>query len=182
MPILEFRVQRDYSPSISVTLGDLDSELTGLELESARRTVPSPQFQSFSLQRAFLHYNNLQDPLFRVFLRNLFGITRSDDVAAEDCPTDFAITTALELIWGARSLAGQPAWSNPDVDIAGNGGVRIKWRRGQSSVTVVCPHKPEFHRYLYYADGPNHGAIPDFESATLAERLRQLTLTHALAL
>jgi hypothetical protein len=86
MPILEFRIQRSYSPPISVTLGDLDSELIGLGLDSARRTVPSPQFQSFSLQCAFLHYNNLQDPLFRVFLRNLFGLTRSDDVSAEDPP------------------------------------------------------------------------------------------------
>jgi hypothetical protein len=181
MPTLE-RTSRAYLPSVSVTLGDLESELAGLELDSPRHTVPSPQFQSFSLQRAFLHFHNLQDPLFRVFLRNLFGITRSDDIAAEDRPTDYAISTILELIWGARTLAGQPAWSNPEVDIAGNGGVRIKWRRGQRSVTVACPPNAQFHRYLYYANELVHRAIPDFESATLAERLTWLTLPHAPAM
>ena len=182
MPTLDFGVERLYSQSMSVTLGGLDSELTGLEIDSARRTVPTPQFPSFSLQRAFLYYNDLQDPLFRVFLKSLFAITRSDDVGAQDRPTEHAISTMLELIWGARSLTGRTGWSDPEVDISGNGGLRIKWRRDQKSVTAVCPPGPPFHRYLYYVDGQAHGAITDFESATLAERLTWLTIPHAAAL
>ena len=182
MATIEWRRGSLYDLSVSVTLGDFDTQLAGIQLESGRRTVPNPQFPSFSLQSAFLHYNNTQDPMFRVFLRNLFLIATSEDVDAADRPTEYAISTVLELIWGARGLAGVRGWSNPEVDITGNGGVRLSWRRNTRMLVAVFPPNHNYHRYLYYEDADICRAIPDHESATLAERLVWLNTPHATAL
>jgi hypothetical protein len=182
MAILQIQTGPSGARSRSVTLGDLDSEVEGLRFGFGARIVPSADFPLFSLQLAYLHYNNLQDPLFRVFLKNLFGLCHSEDVCDEDVPTDYAIATFLELVWGARALVGSSGWRNPSVDVAGGGGIRIKWRVGNRALTAVTPPSSEYHRYLYYQEGNVQDAVPDYESATLAERLIWLNAPHAAAL
>lgn len=182
MAILQIPTGPSGAPSQSVSLGDLDSHVEGLRFGFGARIVPSPDFPLFSLQLAYLHYNNLQDPLFRVFLKNLFGLRHSEDVCDEDCPTEYAVAAFLELVWGARALVGSSGWRNPNVDVAGGGGVRIKWRVGNRALTAVSPPSSQFHRYLFYEDGAVQRAVPDYESATLAERLTWLNAPHVAAL
>ena len=88
----------------------------------------------------------------------------------------------LGMMWGARALAGLGGWSNPNLDLDGDGIVRLTWRKDDRTIAAVFPPPGNHHRYLYYKWGTEHRAIPDFEIATIAERLNWLSRRHAITL
>jgi hypothetical protein len=164
----------------SASLGDADWRVSFGMGEPTPRIVPSPQFLLFSAHSGYLQYHSIQDPAFRVFLKALFELTKEPNPFNR--PTDHALNAALELTWGARSLLGARGWTTPDVDTDTDGGVRLTWNRGEREVVAVLPKNSDLQRYLFYSDRDGRGAITNFETGSLADRLNWVVTPHAAGL
>ena len=177
MPLVTDEHRTNIQLPESAYLGDADWRVLLGSGEATPRIVPSPQFLLFSAHSGYLQYHSIQDPAFRVFLKALFELTKEPN--PYNRPTDYALTTALELTWGARSLLGARGWITPDVDTDTDSGVRLTWNRGDRELVAVLPKNSDLQRYLFHTDTDGRGAITNFETGSLSDRLNWLVIAHA---
>ncbi len=110
------------------------------------------------------------DKTFQDFVNEVFSLSLDEE---ERPPAGHVVEQLLQLTPFAKTLLAQE-WSQPWITTDGNGGLRLSWRRGTRELRAVLLADRQRERYLYWQDGPEYGAIPNFGSATLFTRLRWL--------
>ena len=110
------------------------------------------------------------DKAYADFVNEVFSLSSDEEEAP---PADHVVERILELTPFAKQLLAQD-WSQPWVTTDGSGGLRLSWRHGTRELRAVLLADRQRERYLYWQDGSEYGAIPNFGSATLFSRLRWL--------
>ena len=109
------------------------------------------------------------DKTFQDFVNEVFFLSLDE----EETPPAGHVEQLLQLTPFAKTLLAQE-WSQPWVTTDGSGGIRLSWRREARELRAVLSADPQRERYLYWQDGSEYGAIPNFGSATLFTRLHWL--------
>jgi hypothetical protein len=110
------------------------------------------------------------DKSYAEFVNEVFFLSLDEEEAP---PSAHVVEQLLQITPFAKTLLAQE-WSKPWITTDGSGGLRLSWRRGARELRAVLLADTQQERYLYWQDGSEYGAIPNFGSATLFTRLRWL--------
>jgi len=105
---------------------------------------------------------------FNTVISRISNLSRDED---EIQPTDYALTTALTLVYEANQILGR-VFARASVAVDEDGSIFIYWRKPERNIELKVPARKQGRHHIYHREGTSYAFERNVTASTLAKWLK----------